>query len=287
MPTQDQLKEQTVQSTMLLALYGRAKASRAFAGIMRDDEAIRIVEDMDYDFALIDRTYGTEYACLCTLMRAKRLDERCLAYIRAHPSGTVVNLGAGLDTTFSRVDNGSIRWYNVDLPDSMAFRQRFIPPAQRCTDIAKSMFDYSWLDEATAADSTVGTRSADSADGSVFVLASGLFYYFEEKEVRELVGKIVDRFATGEICFDAQNTIAVSISNRMVRKAGNKGSEMKFWVNDPSQLMRWSPKIRKVEAIKFFADARKRRGEHYKLSTRFNMWGYDALKMGSLISLQW
>jgi O-methyltransferase involved in polyketide biosynthesis len=38
------------------------------------------------------------------------------------PKGTVINLGAGLDDTFSRVDNGRVSWYNLDLPDASACR---------------------------------------------------------------------------------------------------------------------------------------------------------------------
>jgi O-methyltransferase involved in polyketide biosynthesis len=181
------LHGQTVQSTMLLAIYGRAKASRMFPDIMRDDEAIRIVDGMDYDFTQIDKSYATEYGSLCCLLRAKRLDERCLAYLRGHPNGTVVNLGSGLDTTFSRVDNGEVRWYNLDLPDAMAFRHRFIPAARRGGDIEKSMFDYTWLNEVETA--------------GVFILAGGLFYYFEESRLRELITRIAEHFPRGELFF--------------------------------------------------------------------------------------
>jgi hypothetical protein len=58
------------------------------------------VDSMDYDFTDIDKSYGTEYASLCCLLRAKRLDERCLVYVRDHPSGVVVNLGAGKESRF-------------------------------------------------------------------------------------------------------------------------------------------------------------------------------------------
>ncbi|MDR1070256.1 MAG: class I SAM-dependent methyltransferase [Gracilibacteraceae bacterium] len=267
------LQGQTVQSTMLLAIYGRAKASRMFPDILRDGEAIRIVGGMDHDFTQIDKHYGTEYGCFCCLVRAKRLDERCLAYIQEHPNGTVVNLGSGLDTTFERVDNGSIRWYNVDLPDAMAFRHRFIPTPERCGDIARSMFDYTWLGE------------VETADGSVFILAGGLFYYFEEKQVRELICHVAEHFPTGEIFFDAQSKTAVKISNRMVRKAGNKGSEMKFWVKDAQKLKAWSPRVTAAQSVPFFGEARKQR--RVKLSTKVNMWAFGALKMGQLISIQW
>jgi O-methyltransferase involved in polyketide biosynthesis len=204
-----------------------------------------------------------------------RLDERCLAYLRKHPDGTVVNLGAGLDTTFSRIDNGSVRWYDIDLPDSIAFRHRFIPPTERSISIARSMLDYTWLDEVA------------SKDGSVLILASGLFYYFEEQELREVVCRITEHFPSGEIFFDAQSRMAVRVSNRMVRKAGNKGSEMKFWVNDPQRLADWSEKIRTVESIPFAGDVRRHNRSRYKLSTRLGMWGFDTLRMGGLISIQW
>jgi O-methyltransferase involved in polyketide biosynthesis len=273
MNNQNTLKGQTVQSTMLLALYGRAKASGLFPDVLRDTEAERIVGGMDYDFSQIDETYGTEYACLCCLVRAKRLDERCEAYIKKHPDGTVVNLGFGLDTTFSRVDNGAVRWYNVDLPDAVAFRQRFIPPAERAADIAKSMFDYTWLDD------------VKTADGSVFALAGGVFCYFEEARVRELVRRVSEHFPYGEIFFDAQPKTTVRISNRMVRKTGNKGAEMRFWVNDLQALKKWSKTIRKVERVPFFGNDRK--NGRYKLSTTINMWGLDRLGMGFLVSVQW
>jgi O-methyltransferase involved in polyketide biosynthesis len=273
MENETQLRDQTVQSTMLLPVYGRAKASRMFPDILRDDEAIRIVDGMDYDFTHIDKSYGTEYSCLCCLLRAKRFDERCLAYIHKHPGGTVVNLGSGLDTTLNRVDNGSIRWYNIDLPDSVAFRRRFVNESERSVNIARSMFDYTWLDE------------VETVDGNVFILAGGLFYYFQETQVRELIARVAEHFPHGEIFFDAQSRTAVKISNRMVRKTGNKSAEMYFFVNDAQKLKDCSPGIRKVESVSFFRDLRKEK--RFKLSTRINMWGLDKMKMGSLISIRW
>jgi O-methyltransferase involved in polyketide biosynthesis len=267
------LQSQSVQSTMLLPVYGRAKASRMFPDIMRDDEAVRIVNGMDFDFTRIDKNYGTEYGSLCCLLRAKRFDERCLAYLREHPGGTVVNLGSGLDTTLSRVDNGAVRWYNIDLPDAMAFRRQFIPEPGNGADIAKSMFEYAWLDE------------VEAADGAVFIIAGGLFYYFEESQLRELFSRVAGHFPRGELVFDAQSRMAVRISNRMVRRTGNKGSEMLFYIDDAQKLKNWSPKIRAVESVPLFSGLQKR--TRFKLSTRLNMWGLDNLKMGFIVSVRW
>ncbi|MDR1412662.1 MAG: class I SAM-dependent methyltransferase [Actinomycetes bacterium] len=273
MEKQALLQAQTVQSTMLLALYGRAKASRMFPDILNDAEAIDIVDTMDYDFTEIDKSFGTEYASLCCLLRAKRLDERCHTYLQQHPNGTVINLGAGLDTTLSRIDNGSVYWYNIDLPDSIAYRHQYIAAPERCTDIAKSAFDYTWFPE------------IETLDDSVFVLAGGLFYYFEEAQVRELISRMGEHFPKGEIFFDAQSKTTVRISNRIVRKTGNTSSEMHFYVNNPRELKNWSPHIRTIESIPFFAGLWKER--RFKLSSKINMWGFDTLKMGKLISIQW
>jgi O-methyltransferase involved in polyketide biosynthesis len=155
----------------------------------------------------------------------------------------------------------------------MAFRHKFIPAARRGGDIAKSMFDYTWLDE------------VKTTDGTVFILAGGLFYYFEESQLKELFARIAEHFPQGELFFDAQSKTAVKISNRMVRKTGNKGSEMYFYVNDVQKLKDWSPKIRKVESVPFFGDLRKEK--RFKLSSRINMWGLDKLRMGFLVSIQW
>jgi len=56
-----------------------------------------------------------------------------------------VNISAGLDTMFYRVDNGSIRWYDIDLPNVIALRRQLLPETARTTLIARSIFDPSWL----------------------------------------------------------------------------------------------------------------------------------------------
>jgi len=81
------------------------------------------------------------------LVRARNFDRAIGRYIERYPEATAVNIGAGLDTTFSRADNGKMRWYDLDLPDGIAFRQQFIPETPRNTCIAKSVFDCGWFNE--------------------------------------------------------------------------------------------------------------------------------------------
>jgi len=100
-----------------------------------------------YDFSRVEQGFDG-HGGLAYLVRARDFDRAIWRCIARYPEATVVNIGAGLDTTFSRVDNDKIRWYDLNLPDGMVFRQQFIPETPRSTCIAKSVFDYAWFDEA-------------------------------------------------------------------------------------------------------------------------------------------
>jgi O-methyltransferase involved in polyketide biosynthesis len=268
------MEEHSVQSTMLIPLYGRMIAGKRFPDILRDTAAERICESVEFDFSGIAKTYGSEYASLTCLIRAARMDEHARAYIAAQPYGVVINLGSGLDDTFTRVDNGRVRWYNLDLPDAAAYRERFIKPTERCQNIAKSMFDFSWLD---GVEPPLG--------GSVLVLAAGLFFYFDEAEIRELAAKLCDSFPHGELFFDACSRSGMKIANKMVKKTGNSGAEMKFWVDRASSLKTWSPKITQAVSYPFFSGRYK--DKRLLAFTRLIMWGADFLKRTKFVSVKW
>ncbi|MDR2156661.1 MAG: class I SAM-dependent methyltransferase [Clostridiales Family XIII bacterium] len=268
------LQNDTVQSTMLIPLYGRMIAGRRFPDILRDTAAERICESVRYDFSGISKTYGGEYASLTCLIRAARMDDCARAFIAAHPDGAVVNLGAGLDDTFSRVDNGHVRWYNLDLPDAIAYRERFMAPSGRCRNIAKSMFDDSWLDEVET-----------PAGNPILILAAGLFFYFDHAQIRGLFRKISDRFPCGELFFETCSESGTKIANRMVRKAGNSGAEMKFWVNRAEEVRAWSPQIKEAVCLPYFgARAKDKRLSKF---TRLIMRGGDFLQRTKFVRVTW
>jgi O-methyltransferase involved in polyketide biosynthesis len=64
------------------------------------------------------------------------------AFLSNHPrSVTIVNLGAGLDTGFYRVDNGFIQWIDVDLPEVIELRKTVIPETDSSRRISGSPLD--------------------------------------------------------------------------------------------------------------------------------------------------
>ena len=152
-----------------------------------------------------------------------------------------MNIGAGLDTTFSRVDNGRIRWYKLDLPDAAAFRRTLIPDSERNVCVAKSFFDMSWFDDI----------AFDEDDGALFISA-GVFYYFHEEEIKPVVAEMARRFPGGELCFDAESKSALKKSNDMVKKTWNTNALMHFYVNNAKSLEALSPKIRLLSCERLF-----------------------------------
>jgi O-methyltransferase involved in polyketide biosynthesis len=272
MKTDSVLDPQSVQATMLLPLWGRAKYSELNADILDDKEAIEIIKGCGYDFSAVDRVFG-EYAGLCYIYRARKIDDAVRAYISKHPRATVVNIGAGLDTTFSRVDNGQIRWYNLDLPDATAFRRTLIPDSAHSTDITKSFFDMSWFDDIMF----------NKSDGVIF-LSAGVFYYFHEEEIKSAVREMAHRFPGGELHFDAQSKTALGKSNSMVRKTGNTNALMYFYVNNAKSLESWSPEIESVSCEPFFRGIPKKK--HWSSGTKLIMSLADTLGMAKFVCLR-
>jgi O-methyltransferase involved in polyketide biosynthesis len=178
-----------VSETLLGPLWGRAKLSREHNSVLNDTKAIEIVEHIDYDFSTIDHNIPPEVDLLI-VVRAKQFDDKIKAYIAEHPRASVVNIGAGLDTTFYRIDNGLIHWYNLDLPAVIDIRKQLIPETERTTCVAKSLFDPSWC------------QDIKQADEGVFMVVGGVLVYFEELQVKQFFSLIADNFPGGEIVFD-------------------------------------------------------------------------------------
>lgn len=56
-----------------------------------------------------------------------------LPHLAGHPDTTVVDLDRGLSTRFDRLDNGCLRWFDLDLPDTMPLRRKFFTDSDRYT----------------------------------------------------------------------------------------------------------------------------------------------------------
>ena len=103
------LTENTVQETLVIPLYGRKMCSERYPALYRDETAIRLIDQIDYDFAALEKKSGglmQRFGVLEAAMRQTDLAFEVRDYLKTHPNAAVVNLGCGLDDTawFSRID---------------------------------------------------------------------------------------------------------------------------------------------------------------------------------------
>jgi O-methyltransferase involved in polyketide biosynthesis len=261
-----------IEETMLGPLWARATYSQKYPELLEDQKAIEIMERVDYDFSQI-REYLGEWRAVGLMIRAKRFDEAAKKYIGKHPFTTIINIGAGLDTTFSRIDNGKIKMYNLDLPGAIEFRNSLIPNSERNKNIATSAFNYKWIQKIDY-----------KMKKGIFFIAGGFIYYFNEKKVSKLIAKLADQFPGGEIVFDTVSSLAMKIVNKRAEKAE---SELRFQMamNNPYEVIpQWSEKLEIKECFVLGDHVSTRK--NWKLKTKIMNKITNWLKTARIIQLR-
>lgn len=234
-----------VQKTLLLPLWGRAMETGKSEPLLVDKTAVEVMEKIDYDFSTIT-TGISQMSHFGWILRSRYTDQVIKDFLRSHPSGTIVNIGCGLDTTFERVDNGTLRWYDLDMPDTIELRQKFIPETDRRTYISSSFLEEDWLDEIKV------------SDGLLFVSA-GVFYYFTEPEIKTFFTRLANRFPGCELVFDACSSFGIKTANEMVIKRGglDEKSFLVWGLEKAEDLEKWDPRFKVLETLYYYRGNRK------------------------------
>ena len=230
------IEKNTVQETLIIPLYARKVCSELYPNLYQDETAVRLINEIDYDFSEAEKKSHSlmqRFGSLEVAMRQNDLAFEVRDYLKSHPNAAVVNLGCGLDSTGRSCDNGSCKIYNLDFPDVIAVRNELLPAGEREENIPCDLNNTEWF------------RKIDSSNGAVF-FASGVFYYFLKEQVRTLVQKMADAFPGGVLVFDAANEKAV----RLMLKTWIKDAEIKdvgahFAVSDAkAELPLWDSRLR-------------------------------------------
>ena len=229
------IEKNTVQETLIIPLYARKVCSELYPNLYRDETAVRLIDEIDYDFSEAEknsRSLMQRFGSLEVAMRQNDLAFEVRDYLKSHPNAAVVNLGCGLDSTGRSCDNGSCKIYNLDFPDVIAVRNELLPAGEREGNIPCNLNNTEWF------------RKIDSSNGAVF-FASGVFYYFLTEQVKTLVQKMADAFPGSVLVFDAANRTAV----KMIAKTWLKSAKIKdvgayFAVSDaPQEISAWDSRL--------------------------------------------
>ncbi len=195
-----------VPETMLQTIYARAKESRT-RGAIHDEKAEEIIGRLNYDFSLADRDAAMHNGVIA---RTIVLDRLVTEYLAAHSGAVVVNLACGLDTRCYRM-SGFSHWYNLDLPETIAVREKLLPESGAISQIAMSAME-DW-----------GKEIAETGCPAL-VIIEGLTMYLTEADVQRIFEVIAGRFGKATVLVEVMNPMIV----KRFKEKSIEGSHAKF-----------------------------------------------------------
>lgn len=236
---QVRVKLQDVQESLMMPLWSRAKLTEEHSPLISDPKAVEIVNCIDYDFSDLDGRFPFRNNLL-NVVRAKHFDDKIRSFMIRHPHASIINIGAGLDTTFYRIDNGLIHWYDLDLPDVMELRRRLIPENNRVHRISSSMFDPLWY------------KFVNRTGEGIFAISGGVLIYHSESEVKSFLTAFADNLPGAEIVFDALSRLGGFLANRTIRRTGMEKAIVRWALKDANIVTRWDRRLQVVDQFTFF-----------------------------------
>lgn len=205
----EKVKLTGVPETLLISLNARCNETMHPKGLIHDKKSLEIAKAVGSDFKNAKSVHFTNVG---TAMRSIVFDRYTKDFLKRYPNGAVVDVACGLDTRFYRLDNGKIKWYDLDLPEVIDIRKKLFKENERYHFIAQSVLDFSWMDKVPK-------------DNPVFLSAEGLFCYFTEQEAKNLLLAVAKAFPKAEFCIEA---IAPFIVKNSKRHPSLKGYDAHF-----------------------------------------------------------
>ena len=209
----------TVEDTLFVPMLGRIYASETFPDILYDEKALSLKASLPTNIK--GAKSQSQYTLMASAVRSTNMDRYIQRFMKQHPDGVIVQLGAGLETTFYRNDNGKTQWYEVDLPTVITYREKLLKEHPLDTYLTADAFSEEWIKEVRK----------DHPTCPILVTASGLFYYFEEEKVITSL-KRLKKYGHIEVVFDTVNQKGMKRMSHYMKKVGHEDANMFFYVDD-------------------------------------------------------
>jgi O-methyltransferase involved in polyketide biosynthesis len=218
--------------TMLATLYGKALDADAPRSILADHYAKAAVARIDYDWETLGiNARRAPSVAIRSLHFDNWVREFLAAQYAAKNQVVVLHIGCGLDARVYRLDPArGVRWYDVDYPEVIALREQVYPGRADYRMLRASITDPSWLAEIPA-------------DSPTLLIGEGVTPYLTRDGGLALLRRVVDRFPSGELQFDAYSTFGIRSQaiNPVVRRSGSK---LRWAINGPGDIIDAVPGVR-------------------------------------------
>ena len=174
------LKFGDIQETALIPLAIKASETARPNARIKDEKAKEIIDTLGVDVSKYDPFMSHEGVVARTIMFRDVL----IKLLGKYPDALCVNLGCGFDDKFSQVDNGTLTWFDVDLPDQIAVRRKVYDDRERCTMLDVSALEGEW------------TKKLPKRDMNIIVM-EGVLEYFSKEQVGICLNMLCDSFEHG------------------------------------------------------------------------------------------
>lgn len=216
-----------VPRTLLIPLRGRYLETKRPDGIIDDPKSVEIIDSIDHDFGKSELPWVGQ---MLISARTHILDKVTRKFLKANPDGVIVNLGSGLDTRRHRVDNGRMLWYDLDLEEGINLRKKFFKQTERFKFIAKSVMDFSWVEDIAKGRKTL-------------FIAEGLLNYLSLDQVKKIVMAIKKHFPSSEFVFEAFSRL-IRLSRYSNSHIKNALSMFNWTLHSGKSLEKWGSGIK-------------------------------------------
>jgi methyltransferase (TIGR00027 family) len=252
----------SVSNTALFTLWARAIEAQSDDPILVDRAAVAIVEKLRPHLAATTNPFYQQLVAnqldprlaAGLALRAQYYDNMARSFRQRFPRGMVINLGAGLDTRFERLDDGEVRMVDLDLAPMIHLKRQLITEHPRHELRSASVLDPDWMDLLDRYD-----------DRRFLFLAEGLFMYLPPEEVKRLVIALADRFPGSELVAEVFNGLWMrppwrGFVSRKLRRHLKFDSDVAFHfgLDSPKEMESWDPRIHFL-SVWSFLDAPERK----------------------------
>ncbi|MDR2442618.1 MAG: class I SAM-dependent methyltransferase [Deltaproteobacteria bacterium] len=262
-------KLEGVADTLFIPLVSRIYVSNRFPDYFYDQMALSLESEIESENI---KKNTSEYLHMASVARYYHLDSWTRKFLASYEKCNVINLGAGLETAYFRLNNKRDLFYEVDTSEVIENRRKVLGECENEFLIASDIFSLEWV------------KLIDTTLPSLFIV-SGVFQYYQEPKILEFIRALKEAFPNGELIFDATNEKGLKFANKYVKKTGNTSAPMYFFVNDASLLAQKSSTTL-IECRPFFEAARKMLAKRLKITTRLIMKIVDLSGRAILVHLK-
>lgn len=236
-----------VAATSFITLYCHALESESRNPIIHDPKAVEIVRLLNPELAKSKNRLHRKMAfgqldqklIVHIALRARRYDQYVKNFLKQSPNGIIVNIGCGFDTRFYRIDNGQVDFYDLDFPEVIEIKQRFLTENSRHHLIPSSVLNYEWME-----------RLLPQRNRPMMFMAEGVFMYLHADEVKELILKLQSEFPGSELVCEVFNAMWLTkpwqkmINLKMQRELHmGKDATFNFGIRDSREMESWNAGI--------------------------------------------